>query len=819
MMNTKAYWLIRKFCLSLKFHIKKIVFRIFQFSQHASLFQYAIIKTIFIQILSGVSVTYVLMKIDGYILDKINGTAFITDMFKDIVLGGMSIAGVILGLYCANLMSIFSAQYTNAPRSIADAFHRDSVSNRCINQIISYIVICVLFLLGCISGTKYFWGSVVVLLLLTINMVVTFSITGNRSYFLSDSFRIAHAHHERMQKTLKTLSKASFFANDSSFQAHFRKVCKNAISGLEDIVEYNQAIPKAQNQALRAFMNNNIVILNLYWSIKPGVYFDSSWYNKKTQYKQWHRASFTEVEIAMKRTLPSITNEVNDKWWFEDAILKVNQIGVEKMLKDEDTIALYQYILNLHELSKRAYDADALEYWLRHLKSIQDKITNYIQGMKQEEKNAHEEALSGLVEGICSVYLCVYQGVCKSLLSFNADAFYQRAKECNKYDHNMLKAAPYMNCPECENLFRQIQAEYTLENRRVTPDWYIEQIIAYQLYKKQSSIVSALSECSSMLLELGEAFLLEKQNYISSVTFSYYFRIRELYERILFSLKSILPALEEKQFEKSIVWEKVDLSELECHQKKLDMIVLPYLVDCCSAFAVKHWANREEAPDFLGFCYYLICESLLNAIESDDFDSFQKIYKGFFKVVLIYHEYVRSDVAKIKEEHLQMTVISKVVAPFAKYAVLSGLAIIWGEFREATCWKDLVCDSISNYLCDNPKKNIEILEHFTTLMKQKPLLGVGGRDTLTTSWEIRIEHAISTHPSFHVVYPDPFRRVLETNSKLLKAFIHDVDHDRIHLTNTEDVFFVVGINPHLDEANKYRSRFGWEDRWHEGNDE
>ena len=47
------------------------------------------------------------------------------------------------------------------------------------------------------------------------------------------------------------------------------------------------------------------------------------------------------------------------------------------------------------------------------------------------------------------------------------------------------------------------------------------------------------------------------------------------------------------------------------------------------------------------------------AIEDDDFEAFKSAYSGFFGVVLLYHEYVRSDVVKIKELHKQIPLDSR----------------------------------------------------------------------------------------------------------------------------------------------------------------
>ena len=86
------------------------------------------------------------------------------------------------------------------------------------------------------------------------------------------------------------------------------------------------------------------------------------------------------------------------------------------------------------------------------------------------------------------------------------------------------------------------------------------------------------------------------------------------------------------------------------------------------------------------------------AIEDDDFESFKSAYSGFFGVVLLYHEYVRSDVVKIKELHKQSAVFHVVTAPLIEYAIISGLAILWGEFSENRQWKELVDAELSEFV-------------------------------------------------------------------------------------------------------------------------
>ena len=115
----------------------------------------------------------------------------------------MGIAGVILGLYCANISSIFSAKYSNVPSDLATLYQRDVITNSCINQIIRYIVVCSIFLFECVFKQPLGMASIIVLLFLTVQMVITFSVTGNRSYMLSDTFSVGDAKFQNLYNIIK----------------------------------------------------------------------------------------------------------------------------------------------------------------------------------------------------------------------------------------------------------------------------------------------------------------------------------------------------------------------------------------------------------------------------------------------------------------------------------------------------------------------------------------------------------------------------------------------------------------------------------------
>lgn len=204
------------------------------------------------------------------------------------------------------------------------------------------------------------------------------------------------------------------------------------------------------------------------------------------------------------------------------------------------------------------------------------------------------------------------------------------------------------------------------------------------------------------------------------------------------------------------------------------------------------------------------------AIEDDDFESFKSAYSGFFGVVLLYHEYVRSDVVKIKELHKQSAVFHVVTAPLIEYAIISGLAILWGEFSENRQWKELVDAELSEFVSKDEKKR-EILTKIIEMLSYRKghMLGIGNRDLIQTNWVQRITNSIRVSGLCHYEYKDWGIKVLKTESTLLKAFCGTSFENLGFADNVEDLYLILCLNQYVPSEKQYESRSKWEKNLHE----
>lgn len=828
-MNSKWYWLIRQKYRNLKFQIKKAAFRLNErkeSSERLSSFSRIVIRTLLVQVAINLVLVAVLYVGDKLLLSAMEIfaktqtdpliAALSESILVDIVIGGIGVAGVILGLYCSNMTSVYSSKYTNAPATISSAFQRDVVTNRCIKQITGYIIFCVIILFGCLIGISFSYVSIIALLFLTIRMIITFSITGNRMYQLSNTFNISDNLYPEIYSAIRKISANNHFSNDPNFQNHYQKICTKQFKILQDIAAYNKDNPINQNPAMLSFINNNLALISVYWGVKEKIHYDSFWYRSETQYKKWHTATDTEISLALNTGVSlQAMSVIKNRWWFEQDLLRINNICVEKLCAENDLNTLYSYLNIVAQLSSQAMESGCLLFWTKSVVDLQEKILPAcIACAKSDDKN-HVILAAAIADVFIGIYINIIIGINKYLRELNIDSLLNCATEA--YSYEQLKPNNrYYNNHSVEHLFNCIFAELKLESKRVTPDWYIKQAVAYTVYQDLNDVVDAMDKIYNNVFSVGKR-LTENKCYLQGATvLSRLFELSSKASMALTSLNTFFPKLEALHFEPTVVWDKCHLKQFLTRRKEIEKRFPPYLVKCCGETTLAHWRDREDFPDSLGFCYNQLCEYLVVAIEDDDFESFKSAYSGFFGVVLLYHEYVRSDVVKIKELHKQSAVFHVVTAPLIEYAIISGLAILWGEFSENRQWRELVDAELSEFVSKDEKKR-EILTKIIEMLSYRKghMLGIGNRDLIQTNWVQRITNSIRVSGLCHYEYKDWGIKVLKTESTLLKAFCGTSFENLGFADNVEDLYLILCLNQYVPSEKQYESRSKWEKNLHE----
>lgn len=813
-MNKKIYWKLRKIILTIVFRVKAFFYRIIDFfdgNKAYGFFRRIVIRSSLLGVLKA-AIFIVIVLCSDELIFKIKDIPDIDkNIFVPAVIGGISVAGVILGLYCANIASIYSLRYFNAPRIIANAFQSDKLISRCISGIVDYIILGLFIIVVAITRISISWILVIVFILWTINVVVSYSIAGNRSYQLSDIYEVSADSYRVLYRIISKQLSCKFFVSDVNFQNHFLKVAEKQIDLLKSLQRYGARINRndnADNSTMVEFMGKNLQLLELYWPIKENIGRFSLWFKDTPKYPRWHFTGDIESSIALKTGTSLHTKSEHNYWWFEDEIISINKSCLNRLFEQDDFTSIYLYMSALKEVSPFAIEHKEANFYITHVDWIKQLLEKRM--LSDEVKDEDRNAFAGVIEIASLLYLDLILESSKVYQSFDFEKI--AAKVIKSIDFG-VDAEKNENIRGRQDIdfYNRIITEVKVEGKRITPSWVIKQQIAKEEYLYLNSLLDIVREGINHSFSLGE-ILLEKELYFEAcIIFTRFYE----YESKLTSFVSVVESrkaeLERLHVDQELKWDEFRLEKLRNTIDRWKKSVPTSLAKCSSHFAVDNWDTRENYPDFLGECYNHICEDAIKAIINDDKKQFEIDFENLSKMMLLYQEYIRTDFTSNQDLYRIEYAYYKFTSPIVKWAQIGGLAILWGEFHSDDGWNSCVRQNsdlifkMNGELTGLAEKLIKYIQDRSRFMGR-----IASRDILETEWQQSVTYAIRNSGICEIEH-GTYGNELKTSSRLLKAFCPNFI-DRGFTKDPSEVFWVICANPLVCDDKKYHTKCSWEDK-------
>lgn len=772
-------------------------------------FSLVIAKKAILGLIKGIIIALFLLFLDGILLEaeclaKIDGS-----IFTAVVIGCLSIAGVILGLYCANISSIYSSKYANAPVAVSNAFQCDRLTQRCISVIIDYIIFGFIVIVEILIDCSLSLGTVFTIILWSIVVIISYSVAGNRAYQLADVYSVADDSYRLLYRIISNNLNKKIYSNDASFQNHFQKICENQFKLLNEIQRFGESLAENNIATMIQFMCKNLALVEAYWEIKRYIPRDSYWFRNTQKYQKWHLTDSIETSTALRTGTILPSKAEHDYWWFENEIFSINRKCILYLCKTSNYSSLYTYLSCFDTICEIAINSKEVNYFvnqINYLRELIEKLATDIERQDDEEN----KIFAGIVEQISLLYLGIVlesKKYCENLdikkFISNAISIIDKGKPLDKCELFRGK--------EQLDFYNKIITEIQVEKKRLTPDWLIAQNIAKEAHVYINSLIDAIREGIDNSFRLGQ-YLYEKKMLFESCIIS--LRFYE-YESKLSRLLEVIE-LKEKEFseyhiDQALVWDELKVEILKQTIKKWKNTIPSLLLKCSSEFSIKTWEKRDEYPDFLGESYNHICDDAINAITQNNISQFQVDFENLSRLMLLYQEYIRTDFIKKKDVYKIEFVYYAFTSPIAEWAQIGGLAILWGEFNSNKNWKEIV-NTVTAKIFTDDTEGTELAETFIKYIqdRDKSWIGFGYRGFLETEWKQRVAQAIKNSEIYQTEY-DLFGMKLKTESKLLNAFCQNFESMGF-TTDPSEVYWVLCINPMLPEEKKFRTRYSWEDK-------
>lgn len=728
------------------------------------------------------------------------------NFFTSTLIGGVGIAGVFLGLYYSNMSSIFSDKYSNTSKEMRNLFTNELITNKNIDYVIRYIIISLIVLIFNSIGLSPWYISIIIMLILTVKVIITFSILGKRTYEFSDTYFISTPIYSGILWNIKNALVGGYKWNEKNFQNHYKKECSINFNILTQINLYNLEDKNIKTKSMINFMYMNLSLLCEYIANKKYIPHNSYWFREKYQHKMWHESSDNEISIAIATGTSIKPIIIKDYYWFEDEILNMNNACLDKFIQENNIDAILEYIDTfIKSIELWIYSCDEKKC-IEVLKDLDYKILSYIENSETDELKR-----LALVDRITLMYSEYIVSINKLLSQY--DTFSHIDYSDNKlYDlESILKLGnPIMNNSEIVSLFDSISKEIKIENEKITPDWYIKQYIAKVYYNKLISINNILINLYKECIYEKACKYIDKNQYKISVM--YLSRENELFnklDRTFNYIDKLEKILINYKIRENDNWAENNISRNKQKIYDVHKTIPKKWIKCSVVFIEGNYTKMSDYPDFLGFCYNNIVEYLIITLENNDFDSFKIGYEKLLPLCLMYQDYIKVDLAK-KGNNDSFAAINVIISPIIEFCEISGYATIIGELTNNNKWSDyinLCLESQMKYIVNDESNSFENFIYMVKLKKSMPI-GIYNRDLIRQNWKQRFNSSIINNKLINFKNTGHFGQSrLDTDNKLL-INIFSVYNSKVQLNiDAYEVYIVRYINKHLCEEKKIKFRW------------
>lgn len=829
-MHKEIYWKFKNTYIKYKLKVNSRKYRILKKGLNRNsekVYNKIIVEDLIKQLIQSLGIVILLYLFDYLVRRIININEFIyfkkilklklnisldNSFFTNTLIGSLGVAGVFLGLYYSNISSIFTEKYSNAPKEIRDLFTNELIINKNINNVTRYIIISIMILALNSIGISPWYITVIAMLVATVRVIITFSIIGKRTYEFSDTYSVSQSIYRNISFNIKNATINGYKWNDVNIQNHYKNECSKDISILKTISLYNLEEEGTKSKPMINFMSMNLAILCKYLNNKKYIPYNSLWYKEKYEYKRWYEASDTELSLALQTGTIIGGVKKRNHFWFEDELLEINYLCLEQFIKDNNINGIFQYMNIFTKTINKWICSFEQDKCLTVISNLDKTISEYI-----NDKATNEEDIIQLVDSITLMYTEYVLSVNNLLEQYNGIKIYDYDNYKSYKIESLLKLGyPFLNNNNIFKLFEGILNEFKIENKRITPKWYINESVNKEFYRIIIDISYKLESIYSKFIYKKCCEYLETKKYEYAMV--YLLRESEIFNKISRSYE-LLEYLEKNTMkyknQKNDIWIENSISNNRERIVNKHKNMPEKWVKCSFGFTNENSYKSKSYPDILGFSYNNLCEYLVNSILENNFECFKIGYENFLALCITYRNFIINDLNTISDIN-QMYKANAITNPILEFFQISGYAILLGEFTNQKCWGDYLEEQLKNISDKLLAGNCKIFEQWINEINIKRNNIYLPNRIMLWRWNQSFNNSIMKNELVKYKSINCYEEIIDTDSDILNKVYSSSRHSLDLNIEPYEVYIIKYLNRYVAEDKRFKGKWNWDEVLYDG---
>lgn len=759
-----------------------------------------------INIIIMLVVDYILIRIinnlDNGIINSIKTIVNINiDIFYQFLICGIGVAGVFLALYYSNISTVYSNQYSNAPNQIRLLFEKEIANNSAIGKLNHYIILSVLLILLMTIDINVWYFSISIMIIETIQIVINFTILGNKIYEFSDEYNVLENSRKTLNFYIRSATNKGYQFDEKNFQNHYGKESNKILENLKIANDYILADKKKlKDNSILNFLINNLFLIATYLQQKNRIFYDSLWFQNEIQYKRWYETSFIETSTAIMTGTELTYQHIKNRDWFEEKILVMNNNCIDNLLETSNINIIINYIAYYNTLIKMWIYYGNIELIYQNIRDITYKVYNYIVKRNVYTKNDYD-----LLQSISVLYINFILECKEYVENISLNRLNKFEKKHYKYNtKNFLEFNDkVLNSEDFYRVFKSMENEIKIEKKKITPNWYIKQRASNLYMKEFNNILKQIENVYNLNLEMGNKLFEQGQYEFSNI---FIINENEMNNKIEF-IKSMLTLknneLKESYVEKSYKFEKSNLENFYNVIEQKHKEIPNLWIKSATAWGIQKTHTKKE-KDVFGFCYNNLIKYGFKTIINFDFDEFSRYYKEIFGLSVLSETVIHEDIEKdnnISDNYKFQFQMSGLYSMFE----LSGYAILVGEILKDKSWLETIRTVTKDFFDKLEEEKCKIIFDKWIKIIELDEGTIFQFDTMKYSdWERRFTNSIQESGKLEFEQVGMFGQKRVINTEMLKEIYYDGDLKGF-FANMKEIYALACLNK-IEKGNvKYKN--------------
>ncbi len=720
------------------------------------------------------------------------------DIFINLLISSVSIAGFLIALFYANLSGIFTSRYAFLSSRISKELLNEYTNRKYIKSIQNYIIIVLLVLLLNIIGIYTDIIMAIIIVVLTIRIIIIFIELSNRIFIYSNIIIIGKNTMSKIMNVFDKVMVGAYKYDNPSFQKYHNQIVIEHLKTLDDLSF--SLIRDNDFEGLNTLLEINLKLISKYSRLKNKIPHNSLWFPNIGKGRSWFTENDTEISIAINTGTSLHPKAVKDTYFFENQLLEINQRIIEKLLANKKFEIIYNYFNIYHNyFNDFTYSGD-IKFWYDNSADIINFMIEKINFKDLQDNN--------YVMGLLDLFSLLHIDIC---LNFS-DYFQYTYSLVNNMDWNTFNYKKSLNSntiifnnEQFVDFIKRLDNEKYTEGKLVTSKKFILEYSNMKLSNHLDIIFDMMLSSFENLNVLSKKLLNTKSLKGTALINS---RIIELNNKLLFQLNKL-----EKIYNTIISYDKknykyktIDISKKREKIKNIYISSMEQYTKVVVGLYFEKYKIDDEQLDFIGELYYHLTYLMLDLIYENDYASFEKLYSNFACICSISAFYIKE---LISPDANAPYVLNKYTMATINFMNISGFAIYYSHLINDDKWEQLVLNYAENVIKEEQKENKGNFINNCKTCAEIINDSIVGITILSTNMKISMERFVRNTDIIKYKYVGDFgQTVIDNEDKLIKNFKLEKDYG--FLGEFYDVYMIYCINKHF-KNDKYISKFKWEE--------